>query len=604
MGTEALIDFFKKYAEYFQRSTLWTDVFNWIFWGLSNLLSTLVDAAESLVNGIYDMLTIAVNTSLLDTIDHILPREIIIVLITMSLIAVGFLFMYKKEKPKVVTNILIAGLVLVGLQYGVTTLNQLTMDTVNTVKTIDATENAKYSEQILKGALIDLRYMDKNNYNFNNHPFNAISESVIRNIDINEKIAPNDNQVQTQDLYKNQYYIDGNGNPTLKEIGVSGLFALHDDYVYRYHIDFLSVYISLIAVGIVLFFTAIKVGRLVFELIVNQFLAKLFAATDLTSGQRVKEALKAILNTYAVLILITVILKLFISITAIINAQTGVSSLIKGFMIFFVAMGVLDGPNLIERILGVDAGLSQTAKSIFAYGAGSKVAGTVARTAGKAARFAAGAVSSAASKGFTSAKDKEDKGANERDKKSGSTNNTTKGRSSGGAGASGFTHTEQTSHQGSNVHSSTHDNTHTSTSQGGADSMTRSETFVSNQSGAASSGSAKAKGVGVNEADKNTKSGFATEKGTKSESNSSIKDKKDDTPFKGSKPMSVSEGLKRETPSERKQFSSDGEIPAAQNKKGLERRTETQKLPPVDNVKPAAAKKERKPTLKNKNLED
>ena len=77
----------------------------------------------------------------------------------------------------------------------------------------------------------------------------------------------------------------------MKSIGIV-CFLFIDNTYYRYYIDFLPIFVSLISMAFALLFSAFKVGRIIFDLAVHEFLAMIFAASDFTSGQRLKQVLK------------------------------------------------------------------------------------------------------------------------------------------------------------------------------------------------------------------------------------------------------------------------------------------------------------------------
>ena len=141
------------------------------------------------------------------------------------------------------------------------------------------------------------------------------------------------------------------------------------------------IFLSEIATILVMVFTFFKVVRLCYELIVNHFFAYIFAITDIASGAKLREALKSILSTYVVLIYCSVAISLFNTFQAWIFDSSIFNNFEASICIIPVAMAVIDGPNLIERLFGIDAGI----KSGFHTAMGLMHAGKTALGMGKAA---------------------------------------------------------------------------------------------------------------------------------------------------------------------------------------------------------------------------
>ncbi|HAE0521282.1 TPA_asm: hypothetical protein G2720_26155 [Salmonella enterica subsp. enterica serovar Enteritidis str. P125109] len=134
--------------------------------------------------------------------------------------------------------------------------------------------------------------------------------------------------------------------------------------------------------GFTLFSIAYKLARLSFELAFNYVLAILVAPADLHSGQKSKKVIQSILNTFLVIILIFVSIKLYTIGTAYLaDTLDGLAYLIA--LIAFSA-ALIDGPNMVERLFGIDAGLKRGwGVALGAYAVGKGTAKFGARVAGQ-----------------------------------------------------------------------------------------------------------------------------------------------------------------------------------------------------------------------------
>lgn len=122
----------------------------------------------------------------------------------------------------------------------------------------------------------------------------------------------------------------------------------------RYHIDFLNIFIQLLATGIMYFCIGFSVLKLIFELLIHQLFGPIMAATDLTGGQRIKKYLSSIIGCYFGLIISSIIVLLYNKAVAIIP---NTYPLIKSMMIISLAIIFLDGPNIIAKYFGVNTGI-------------------------------------------------------------------------------------------------------------------------------------------------------------------------------------------------------------------------------------------------------
>lgn len=164
-------------------------------------------------------------------------------------------------------------------------------------------------------------------------------------------------------------------------------------FPYRYSIDWIPLLIELIAVTLVYFFLCFKTASLIWELAVNHILLYLFAAGDLTSGRKVKEILKSIFSIIATIIFAYIDLQVFLISCSYINGFVNVSadsstltltSTEAAFVKIFFAYACIDGPAILEKVFGIDAGLKRPAAALAGAAAlGMKALKTGAKAVGK-----------------------------------------------------------------------------------------------------------------------------------------------------------------------------------------------------------------------------
>lgn len=105
----------------------------------------------------------------------------------------------------------------------------------------------------------------------------------------------------------------------------------------------------------VLFSISYKLARLSFELVFNQLLVTIIAPLDVHDGQKMKQILKNIMSIFCVIIMIFLSVKLYIIGTAWLENQF--EGLVYLVALIGFSVAVLDGPHIVERLFGIDAGL-------------------------------------------------------------------------------------------------------------------------------------------------------------------------------------------------------------------------------------------------------
>lgn len=186
-----------------------------------------------------------------------------------------------------------------------------------------------------------------------------------RNIDINtvmESEAPFDK------YYDGSDYVD---TPSL-------IASIGKGKYYRYQVlSWFELVLMMAVVAFVLFFALLKIARLIIDAAFAEIYVPFIAATDLVEGQRTKEAIKHFVSIFAAIFLCVALIGLYFV------GFSWIESTFKGFlklvMHFALAWAVIDGPDIIERIIGIDVGV----KSGYQAMMGAYAAGRTVRDAGK-----------------------------------------------------------------------------------------------------------------------------------------------------------------------------------------------------------------------------
>ena len=97
--------------------------------------------------------------------------------------------------------------------------------------------------------------------------------------------------------------------------------------------------------------------RIAYELVTARIMSYMYAGV-VTSGERMKQILGFIRDTYIALCISVLSIKLYNVFSAYITTKA--DGLTRGILLLFLAYIVIDGPNIAQRILGMDAGLQSS----------------------------------------------------------------------------------------------------------------------------------------------------------------------------------------------------------------------------------------------------
>lgn len=337
----------------------------WLGWGLITLLAKLVNGIESTANKVYTINGFFNSSEVNQLIDKYEPLVWTVLAISIGILGFRIIFNRQQNRNELPSNILFSILVVVLLSTFMTKMNDITKVAISSINN----SNQSLTNTLVKESLYDIYYLDDNDFNLAGEK-NNISADSIYNIDINE--ALDTSEVKDSDLFKKKIIFKENGDKKLVKLE-KGWFSI-DEMYYRYNIDFISVIISLGAIGIAFVCIMLKVIRLLFELAFNKLFITLLAFADISDGKRLKEMVKHIISIFIVIFITAVLTNMYMLYNSWITKSLvanglGNNGILKILFIVGGAIAVIDGPNLVERILGIDAGLKSSWGTLMAgYG--------------------------------------------------------------------------------------------------------------------------------------------------------------------------------------------------------------------------------------------
>ncbi|MDM0612421.1 hypothetical protein QTH09_15510 [Clostridium perfringens] len=341
-------------------------------WILIQGLVKLVDGLENAVSTIYNINNFFETKEVVHFLDNYKPVLWTIFAIALAFIGFQIMFQRKRDKGQIPVNILISITIIVGLPFLMTELNKATKLIVdNNIGTYESS-----AKEIVKGNLSDLYYLDSVGYNLSDKK-NNISINNVMNIDINEKLDIGKiNDVEAKEILKDKLVEDSSGNLNTQKLDKSFFSFLDEDY-YRYNLNFMVVIGSLLVSIIAMFCSCLKIGRILIELAFNKILATVLAFSDIGTGKKLKMVVENILSMFAILISTSVLLKLYVVFTGWLNSPDVAieNQVVKLLVLGAGSWAVIDGPNIIERIFGIDAGIKSSWGAVVAGIEGAKMLG-------------------------------------------------------------------------------------------------------------------------------------------------------------------------------------------------------------------------------------
>ena len=411
----------KNNAAILTNNSIIDDALRWLAFNITKLFCMLADVCESLWDKTFGFIDLTNYDGVNAIIVQLKP--VLVAVTCLCCIALGIMYIVKQEKKPIVQNIILGILAVSCSTFVFTTANSLVTSFKDGI--INTGSNTE-SYQLVNDNIIDLVAIDKSgsisslNYNAGKgikHNAGIQTKSDFEELDFNETLNWSDKS-KGQEIYGwsdtfNNYMryraVKVNGTYTAVE-NYNGLLTsdFGNEFYYRYSFDFWSCILQLFALVLIFLSLSYKNIRIAYELVVSRIMAYMYAA-DIGNGERLKQILCFIRDTYITLCVSVLCVKLYEVANAAITSF-GISGIEKGIVSVFIAYVVIDGPNLVERLLGMDAGLkSSLGRTMAIFGmakSGARIAtGAVKGTAGAAAN-----TGMAAATGKTAAQRKEQSG--------------------------------------------------------------------------------------------------------------------------------------------------------------------------------------------------
>lgn len=198
-----------------------------------------------------------------------------------------------------------------------------------------------------------------------------IKNDVIRNLNIaaNTRTAkeaePVNATYQAFPLFDEEEYDNLNSLEQVIRRNITSGYTY--DSLYYYHIDFWSTFVLMIAVTICLIFSGIKIATTLFEIMFSQLITPFIIATDLNGSGRAKKAIQNMLLSNIILMIVVILLRIYIAVIWGVKAsEYGDNFAVMLIVIIAGAKFVIDGPEILTKLFGIDAGVKSGAATMMA----------------------------------------------------------------------------------------------------------------------------------------------------------------------------------------------------------------------------------------------
>lgn len=372
MSEAQIIEFLKLNSDFFSTNDIILTAVRTVGWLLVKGFSLLLDCCITLYDYTFGLIDITRWSVLENYLSEYKP--LIQAIMMVSLVILGFMYMFgKNKKHNVLNSVLILAVVMSASTTIFTELNRFSIAFKDAALSGGSTVNGT---ELIRTNLYDLYYIDSQigleNLNSKGKipQGTSLSKTDVDYINIGEVLDPGTDGLSknAESILKKRLMPIGNGEYGLIDAkdGVAWT-DFGNTYYYRYTFHYGTYYLTAAAAILIYVCLAYKNTRVIYEIFVSRILVSLYAA-NLSSERKVVKILESIRDSYFALCFTVISLKSYFLFVEYLNSKTEINGLARGIIILFIAWCVIDGANIIEKLTGVDAGLSSmTGKLIAAY---------------------------------------------------------------------------------------------------------------------------------------------------------------------------------------------------------------------------------------------
>lgn len=368
------VSILEQYENLFTVNSFVLDFLRSAGWWLIRGLVYLVAASETALYQIFSLKDFFQDQEVMAYFATLRPAIWVAAALAFGLLGLQYVLGRVESSKKILQNTIFAVIILSTLPMLMSIVSDLTFAAVEDMK---HQPGEYFSSSILRDNITDILLYDADGFSSNLGTVNQLSEESASRINPNEIIKPQ--EAKNREVFQNRLTYSPEGSPSLAPLN-QGFLDVIKEYYYRYTINWGTIMATLLMVAFSLILTGIKVARLLYELAFHQLFASLLAFFDIASGQRLKKVLTSIIATFSVIALIPVLLQLYLLGCS--YAQTTFDGFAYLIVLISLSFALIDGPNLVQAVLGVDAGISSAFKTMAGLFYGAKTAGLALKAGG------------------------------------------------------------------------------------------------------------------------------------------------------------------------------------------------------------------------------
>ena len=354
-------------------------VCRWIGWALLCGLSYLVNGIESVIYNVNSTIGNFFANAKIQNLNNTLLVILFLVLLLVVLF-VGFQFIIQPQQQiaPIITNAIIGLVVLVTVPYMISSLYSVTNAAIGI---IGQGQQTGMGTQILLDNVTDVLRYDTDNFSTTNLGdrkswYAENSSDRITDIDITEMVKPED--TTNSEVFGHKVGINSNGTEVLTDISTTSFMwqdiPLLSERYYRWKVDWLVCFVSLIISAIALFLSSIRMAVALYELAIHGMMTEVMALLDVYTHQRMKKCLQLLVTTFASFFGFFLLMQVYlIGMNAI--SSSSANLFVKIVCMFALGWMVIDGPSIFEKVIGQDLGIRNAARTLMGLRAAGAIVG-------------------------------------------------------------------------------------------------------------------------------------------------------------------------------------------------------------------------------------
>lgn len=363
MNDDTLINLFHKFSDFLSINSFAKDVARdavmWLIKGLVSINGVMEHVFYLMIKLLAWPTTETMRVLVNDPKKGLVILAVTLMGITLLFIGAKLILGDQVAFQQFVRNFILVTIVFIGLTGIMGSVNKLTLAGVDVGKNAFSTEkDSLISYQLVKDNITDLKALDEAKWKTTTpKKQNYLTEDSWKSANYNEIVEKDFSHAKG--LSKSKLSVNDKGKEVIEDLDKSFWLPSSSENYYRYHVNFTAILVQEIFIFLVFAFSSITIVQVAFELGVIQTIGGFIAASDLATGQRMKNLFMDIINSNVKVVLLVVMIQLyrmFMHWTQGIQVTDSLAEnlIFKTLVTVGAFFAVLRGSNSVQRLLGVD----------------------------------------------------------------------------------------------------------------------------------------------------------------------------------------------------------------------------------------------------------